>query len=33
WFAPGVGLIKLVFEHNDNSTSTIELTKTSGGGN
>src|SRR5882762_7693246 len=33
YFAPAVGLVKLVFEHNDNSTSTIELTKTSGGGN
>jgi hypothetical protein len=33
YFAPGIGLIKLTFEHNDNSTSTIELTKTTGGGN
>jgi hypothetical protein len=33
WLAPNIGLIKLTFEHNDNSTSTIELMKTSGGGN
>ena len=33
WLAPNVGLVKLVFQHGDDSTSTVELTKTTGGGN
>jgi hypothetical protein len=31
WFAPDVGLVKLVFKHGDGSTSTVELTKTNAG--
>jgi hypothetical protein len=31
WFAPNIGLVKLVFKHADGSTSTVELTKTTGG--
>jgi hypothetical protein len=27
WFAPGKGLVKLVFAHGDGSVSTVELTK------
>jgi DUF3108-like len=27
WFAPDIGLVKLVFQHGDDSTSTVELTK------
>jgi hypothetical protein len=27
WFAPGKGLVKLVFAHGDHSVSTVELTK------
>ncbi len=27
WFAPGKGLVKLVFSHGDGSVSTVELTK------
>jgi len=27
WFAPDVGLVKLVWTHGDGSTSTVELTK------
>jgi hypothetical protein len=27
WFAPDIGLVKLVFEHGDGSTSNVELTK------
>jgi hypothetical protein len=33
WLAPNVGLVKLVFQHGDDSVSTVELMKTSGGGN
>lgn len=33
WLAPDVGLVKLVFQHGDDSVSTVELMKTSGGGN
>jgi hypothetical protein len=32
WFAQKKGLVKLVFEHGDDSTSTVELTKSTGGG-
>jgi hypothetical protein len=31
WLAPGIGLVKLVFQHGDSSVSTVELTKTTGG--
>jgi hypothetical protein len=31
YFAPDVGLVKLVFKHDDDTTSTIELTKTTAG--
>jgi DUF3108-like len=31
WFAPGIGLVKLVFKHGDGSVSTVELTKTTAG--
>jgi hypothetical protein len=31
WFAPKVGLVKLVFQHADGSTSTVVLLKTTGG--
>jgi len=27
WFAPGVGLVKLVFHHRDGSVSTVQLIK------
>ncbi len=32
WFAPGVGLVKLVFQHGDGSTSTVELLHATGTG-
>jgi hypothetical protein len=31
WFAPGVGLVKLVFKHGDGSTSTVDLMRTTAG--
>ena len=31
WLAQDVGLVKLVFQHGDGSTATVELTKTPGG--